>query len=58
MKKHFNTAGPCIPEEHYMLPVMERNAEVIELINRKQFYVIHAARQTGKTTVIRQLAKK
>ncbi len=52
MEKYFNIAGPCVPEEHYMIPALERLPEVTRLIDRKQSFVIHAARQSGKTTAL------
>lgn len=55
MKKLFNIAGPCIPGEHYMLQALERNPGIKTLIDNKQYFVIHAARQTGKTTVLNSL---
>jgi hypothetical protein len=49
--KYFNVAGPCIESKHYMIDATERlHSELTELINSEQYYVIHAARQTGKTT--------
>jgi predicted AAA+ superfamily ATPase len=58
MAKFFNTAGPCNNEDHYMLPALERCQDLMPLINRKQYFVIHAARQTGKTTLLRSLVKE
>jgi hypothetical protein len=58
MKKFFNIAGPCIPQEHYMLPALQRNPEIQSLIDKKQYFVIHAARQTGKTTLLKSLVKQ
>jgi len=55
MEKFFNIAGPCIPGEHYMLPALQRNPEIKSLIDKKQYFVIHAARQTGKTTLLKSL---
>jgi len=57
MLKFFNIAGPCIPEEHYLVPVLERLPQLSGLIATKQFFVIHAARQTGKTTLLKALAR-
>lgn len=54
-KRIFNVAGPCIPDEHYMLDARERCRELLDLIASKQFFVIHAARQTGKTTLLNEL---
>ncbi len=55
MKKYFNIAGPCNEKSHYMVPVLNRYKEVYNLIDQGQYFVIHAARQTGKTTLIKAL---
>src|SRR5258708_39790464 len=39
-----------------MLPASARLPEVPELVARKQYFVVHAPRQTGKTTTLRALA--
>lgn len=53
----FNTAGPCLPEYHYMLPPEERLPEARGLIDQIAYFVVHAPRQTGKTTTLRALAQ-
>ena len=58
MVKLFNIAGPCIPDRHYMLPALERNPEIKSLIDKNQYFVIHAARQTGKTTLLKSLVNQ
>jgi hypothetical protein len=58
MRKTFNIAGPCNPDEHYMLPAQERCGDVIDLIEQKQYFVIHAARQSGKTTLLLELTQQ
>ena len=58
MNRYFNIAGPCHPEDHYMLPSESRCSEVTGLIRQKQYFVIHAARQSGKTTLLLDLVKK
>ncbi|HRI71764.1 MAG TPA: ATP-binding protein, partial [Polyangium sp.] len=50
MRPSFNTAGPCIPGKHYMLPPERRLADVLELIDEHKYFTLHAGRQTGKTT--------
>ncbi len=52
--RFFNTAGPIIPEDHYHVPPLERLdfEEVMLLIERKRYFVMHAPRQTGKTTAL------
>ena len=52
MEKFFNIAGPCNPADHYMLSATERLPEVVSLICKKQYFVIHAQRQCGKTTAL------
>jgi type II secretory pathway predicted ATPase ExeA len=58
MTRFFNTAGPCNPDDHYMLPVMARLPQVMGLIERKNYFVLHAPRQTGKTTALLTLAQE
>ncbi|CAK8725453.1 ATPase AAA-type core domain-containing protein [Candidatus Electrothrix laxa] len=58
MTKKFNTTGPCLQERHYMLPPEQRLAEVRDLIDDQAFFVIHAPRQTGKTTLLRNLSRQ
>ncbi|MFN0119271.1 MAG: hypothetical protein ACKV2V_02095, partial [Blastocatellia bacterium] len=56
--KHFNIGGPCRPEEHYMLSAANRLPELRRLIDRKEYFIIHAPRQVGKTTMMMQLAEE
>jgi hypothetical protein len=53
--KYFNTAGPCVPELHYMVPAEPRLPDARGLIDEGQYFVVHAPRQTGKTTTLRAL---
>lgn len=57
MRRHFNTAGPCEPDRHYLVPPLPRFPEARELIDQQAYLVLHAPRQTGKTTTLRALAK-
>jgi ketosteroid isomerase-like protein len=57
MPRFFNTTGPCRPERHYMLPPEARLPELAELVEREQYFVLHAPRQTGKTTTILAFAR-
>ena len=50
MELSFNTTGPCFADEHYMLPPERRLGAVLDLIARNKYFVLHAGRQTGKTT--------
>jgi len=53
--KTFNTAGPCIPSDHYMVPTVNNLAIFKKLIENKRYFILHAPRQTGKTTLMLQL---
>ena len=57
MERFFNTAGPCNPQDHYMLPAAARVGALRELIEKKLYFVVHAPRQVGKTTSLRDLAR-
>ncbi|XXY90852.1 hypothetical protein WME98_02670 [Sorangium sp. So ce296] len=57
MPRWFNTAGPCNPADHYMLPPEERLPGVRDLIDRKACFVLYAPRQIGKTTSLLTLAQ-
>ena len=52
--KEFNTTGPCRPEMHYMLPPASRlrQADLDRFIERELYWVLHAPRQTGKTSFL------
>ena len=56
--RYFNIAGPCNKADHYMIEAALRLQGVEQLIDMKQFFVIHAARQSGKTTYMRDLAQR
>ena len=52
--RFFNTAGPIIAEDHYHVPPLQRldRDEVLMLIRQKRYFVLHAPRQTGKTSAL------
>ena len=58
MEKYFNITGPCFPSKHYMLPALDRMPEVRRLVDQEMYFVIHAPRQTGKTTAVKALARE
>lgn len=58
MLRWFNTAGPCQPDIHYMLTPLDRLPSVQRLIAQRGYFVIHAPRQTGKTTAMHTLAQQ
>jgi hypothetical protein len=56
--KDINTAGSCDSAKHYMLDASTRLKGVEQMIDKEQYFVIHAARQSGKTTCRRDLAQR
>ena len=56
--RKFNTTGPCFPDEHYMLPALDRLPGIREFVADGNYFVIHAPRQTGKTTALKALARE
>jgi type II secretory pathway predicted ATPase ExeA len=58
MNRWFNVAGPCRPDIHYMLSATARLPDVTRLIAQQSYFVLHAPRQTGKTTAMLTLAQE
>jgi hypothetical protein len=58
MGRRFNTAGPCLPAYHYMIPPLRRLPEAPGLVGQLGYFVVHAPRQTGKTTTLAALANE
>ncbi len=58
--KTFNTAGPTRPAEHYTVPALARwdMEEIRRLIGEKRYFVLHAPRQTGKTSCLLALMEQ
>ncbi len=52
--RFFNTTGPVNPQDHYCLPPLERFDldAILLLIQQKKYFVLHAPRQTGKTSAL------
>lgn len=59
VKRFFNTAGPTIVEDHYHLNPLQRLdwEEIQHLIQNKRYFVLHAPRQTGKTSTLLAMMK-
>lgn len=51
----FNTTGVCNPEQHYMVDLAERLAQVRILVDAGNYFTINRARQFGKTTTLNAL---
>jgi len=50
--RFFNTAGPVDARKHYCLPPLSRFnlPEMLSLIDQEKYFILHAPRQTGKTS--------
>lgn len=53
--KKFCIAGPIDPERHYFIPHRLECDHIYGLIDDQEYFVIHAPRQSGKTTAIDEL---
>ena len=53
-ERFFNTSGPVVPADHYNISPLERFDldEILRLIRAKRYFVLHAPRQTGKTSAL------
>ncbi|XXY49316.1 ATP-binding protein [Sorangium sp. So ce269] len=58
VSRWFNTAGACLPADHYILPTRRRLPEVRRLIEQRESFVVHAPRRVGKTTSFLALAEE
>ena len=52
--REFNTEGPVVAPWHYCIPPLERVDldEILGLIRSRRYFVLHAPRQTGKTSTL------
>jgi hypothetical protein len=58
-KRIFNTTGYCNPDWHYIInPLRGIGDEMMNLIAHNLYFVIHAPRQSGKTTLLHALTRK
>ncbi|MCL1875432.1 MAG: ATP-binding protein [Synergistaceae bacterium] len=58
--KFFNTAGPAQIDIHYTLDPLRRinYEEISRLIVKRSYFVLHAPRQTGKTTSLLAMVRR
>lgn len=54
----FTIAGPVNPKDHYYVPHRLDEPLFLQLIEEKKYFILHAPRQSGKTTAIRIFAQK
>lgn len=58
--KFFNTTGAIQSDLHYCIPPLERinTEEILQLIAARRYFILHAPRQTGKTSCLLALVEK
>lgn len=58
--KFFNTAGPVNRPNHYKIDPLKRwnLNEILTLIEQEKYFILHAPRQTGKTSSLLALQEK
>ena len=52
--RKFNTEGPVVADRHYCIPPLQRVnlEEILQLLRDMRYFVLHAPRQTGKTSAL------
>ena len=55
MERYFNITGCCNPQEHYMVNLDSRLAQIKKKVDRGQYFSINKGRQYGKTTILKAL---
>ena len=53
-RRFFTTTGPVKPDRHYCIPPLDRLDldQVLALVGDEKYFVLHAPRQTGKTSAL------
>ena len=52
MERYFNITGCCNPQEHYMVNLDSRLAQIKKMVDKGQYFCINRGRQYGKTTLL------
>ena len=50
--RKFNVTGLCVPDTHYMADTSEKIAQIIQFVERREYFSINRGRQYGKTTTL------
>ena len=56
-EKFFNTVGAINPQKHYFIPHRLDWNQLTDFIKKEYYFVLHAPRQSGKTTAIIEFVK-
>ncbi|MEZ4887151.1 MAG: hypothetical protein R3E32_20640 [Chitinophagales bacterium] len=52
MKKSFNITGVCYPHIHYLMDTSEKLRQIMEIVEKGDYFVINRPRQYGKSTML------
>jgi hypothetical protein len=56
--KYFNVTGLCIQGKHYMVDISSKIKQIIEMVDRGDYFTINRPRQFGKTTTFNELIEE
>jgi len=56
--KSFHITGTCIPEENYMVDTSKKIDTIMQMVEKKECFVINRPRQYGKTTTLFLLLRR
>ncbi len=56
--RRFNVTTTCVKDLHYMADISKKMDEIINMIESGYYFTINRARQKGKTTILKLLAKE
>lgn len=56
--RFFITAGPVNPQKHYYVPHRLNEVILLQLIDQEKYFILHAPRQSGKTTTMREFVQE
>lgn len=51
-QKKFNVTGTCIPNSHYMIPPDRKIGQIMQMVEKGEYFTINRPRQYGKTTTL------
>ena len=57
MARRFNITGPCVPQRDFMVDLTSRLRRPVQAISRGESLLLVRARQSGKTTLLRELSQ-
>ena len=57
MERCFNIAGPCFPDEHYMLPALERLPGIMRIVEQRSCFVLPAQAGLDVKALLAQMSE-